>query len=96
MDGAGERSAFNYDIACDFPARAEGFLRFAIEFCFDATGVTERQDKLILAFPSGLFTRPEQGLLGTAAIDLNDNPTQLCRLKVQRQLSFRCPSRPFK
>jgi hypothetical protein len=32
--------------------------------------------------------------LGTAAIDLNDDPTQLCRLKVQRQLSVRC-SRPF-
>ena len=91
IDGAGERLALDDDIACDFAARAEGFLRFAIEFGFDAPGVTERQDKLVLAFPSGLFTRSEQGLLGTAAIDLNDDPTQLCRLKIQRQLSVRCP-----
>ena len=88
------RSALDDYIACDFATRPEGFLRFAIEFGFDAPGVAKRQDKLVLAFPSGLFTRPEQGLLGTAAIDLNDDPTQLCRLKVQRQLFVRC-SRPF-
>jgi hypothetical protein len=75
MDSAGEGSAFDHDIACDLTARAKGFLGFAIELCFDATSVTERQDKLVLAFPSGFFTRSEQGLLGTAAIDLNDNPT---------------------
>ena len=94
IDGAEERLALEDDIACDFAARAEGFLGFAIELSFDAPGVPERQDKLVLAFPSGLFSRSEQGLLGTAAIDLNDDPTQLCRLKVQRQLSIRCPS-PF-
>ncbi len=91
MDNAGWRLALDDDVACDFAARAEWFLRFAIEFGFDAPGVTERQDKLVLAFPSGLFTRSEQGLLGTTAIDLYDDPTQLCRLKVQRQLSIRCP-----
>ena len=94
MDGARERLTLDDNIARDFATLAKGFLRFAIEFGFDAPGVAERQDKLILAFPSGLFTRPEQGLLGTAAIDLNDDPTQLCRLKVQRQLFVRC-SRPF-
>ena len=94
MDGAGERLALDDDIACDFATLAKGFLRFAIEFGFDAPGVAKRQDKLVLAFPSGLFSRSEQGLLGTATIDLNDDPTQLCRLKVQRQLFVRC-SRPF-
>ena len=86
--------AFNDNIACDFAARAEGLLRFAVEFGLDAPGVAERQDKLVLAFLSGFFSRSEQGLLGTAAIDLNDDPTQLCRLKIERQLSLRC-SRPF-
>ena len=94
MNSARERSTLDDNIACDFAARPEGFLRFAIEFGFDAPSVAERQDKLVLAFPSGLFTRPEQGLLGTAAIDLNDDPTQLCRFKVQRQLFVRS-SRPF-
>ena len=88
------RLALDDDIARDFAARTEGLLRFAIELGLDAPGVTERQDKLVLAFPSGLFSRSEQGLLWTAAIDLNDDPTQLCRLKVECQLSFRC-RRPF-
>ena len=94
MDNAGRRLALDDDIACNFAARAEWFLRFAIEFGFDAPGVTERQDKLVLAFPSGLFTRSEQRLLGTTAIDLYDDPTQLCRLKIQRQLSIALPQTP--
>lgn len=94
MDDAGESLAFNDDVACDFAARTEGFLRFAVEFGLDAPGVAERQDKLVLAFISGFFSRPEQGLLGTAAIDLNDDPTQLCRLKIECQLPLRS-SRPF-
>jgi hypothetical protein len=57
MDDAGEELALDDYIACDLPARAEGLLRLAIEFGFDAPGITKRQDKLVLAFPSGLFTR---------------------------------------
>ena len=53
---ARERSAFDDNIACDFAARAEGLLRFAIEFGFDPPGVTERQHKLVLASPCGLFS----------------------------------------
>ena len=94
VNGTGEPLTFDDDIARNFAARAEGFLRFAIEFGLDTPGVTERQDKLVLAFPSGLFPRSEQSLLRTAAINLNDHPTQLCRLKIQRQLSL-CRSRPF-
>src|ERR1700704_1360529 len=95
MDDAGEELALDNNIACNFPARTEGLLRLAIEFGFDAPGITERQDKLVLAFPSGLFSRSEQSLLRTAAIDLNDDPTQLCRLKIKRQLSLCGSSRPF-
>ena len=87
-------SAFDDNIACDFTTGAKGLLRFAIELGFHAPGITESQDKLVLAFPPGLFSRSEQGLLGTAAIDLNDDPTQLCRLKIKSQLSL-CGSRPF-
>ena len=86
--------ALDDDIAGDFAARAKGLLRFTIQFSLDASGVTKRQGKLVLAFVSGFFSRPEQGLLGTTAIDLHDNPTQLCRLKVECQLSFR-RRRPF-
>ena len=89
-DGVEVQLSLDEDIARNFAARTEGLLRFAIELSLDATGVTEGQDKLILAFPSGLFSRPEQGLLWTAAIDLNNDPTQLCRLEVEYQLSFRC------
>ena len=75
MDDAGEELALDDYIACDFPARTEGLLRLAIEFGFDTPGITKRQDKLVLAFPSGLFPRSEQRFLRTAAIDLNDDPT---------------------
>ena len=87
----GECLPLDHDIAGDFAARAKRFLRFAIQLGFDTPGITERQNKLILTLPSSLFTRSEQCLLRTAAIDLNDDPTQLRRLKVQRQLSFRLP-----
>ena len=87
--GDGAHLPFDHDIAGNFSTRAKRFLRFAIELGFDTPGITERQDKLILALPSSLLTRSEQCLLRTAAIDLNDDPTQLRRLKVQRQLSFR-------
>lgn len=91
-----EPLTLNDDIASDFPTRAEGLLRLAIELAFDAPGIAERQDKLILAFPSALFSRPEQGLLRTSSIDLDDNPAQLCCLKIQNQLPVRCGSSPFK
>ena len=94
MEDAGEELALDDNIACDFSARTERLLRLAIEFGFDASGITKRQDKLVLAFPSSLFSRSEQGLLRTTAIDLNDDPTQLCGLKIQGQLSILC-SRPF-
>ena len=53
------RLAFNDNIACDFAARAEGLLRFAVEFGLNASGVAQRQDKLVLAFISGFFSRSE-------------------------------------
>ena len=91
IDDAGEELALDDNIACDFSARTKRFLWLAIKFGFDASGVTKRQDKLVLSFPSGLFSRSEQSLLRTAAIDLNDHPTQFCRLQIQRQLSLCCP-----
>ena len=84
------RLALDDNIACNFAAWTEGLLRFAIEFGLDATGITEGQDKLVLAFPSGPLSRPKQRLLWAPAIDLNDDPAQLYRLKVKQQLSFRC------
>ena len=89
-----EGLALDDDIPCNFSTGTKGLLRFAIELGFNAPGITESQSKLVLAFPSGLFSRSEQGLLRTASIDLNDDPTQLCRLKIKSQLSL-CGSRPF-
>lgn len=84
------QSALDDNIARDFAARTEGLLRFAVELGLDATGITEGQDKLVLAFPSGPLSRPKQGLLWAPAIDLNDDPTQLYCLKIKQQLSLRC------
>ena len=70
------------NIACDFATRAEGLLRFAIEFGLDPPRVTKRQDKLVLTFPYSFFSGPQQGFLGAAPIDLNDDPTQLYRFKL--------------
>ena len=89
-----EELALDDDIACDFPTGTKGLLRFAIELGFNTPGITESQNKLVLAFPSGLLSRSEQSLLRTAAIDLNDDPAQLRRLKIKSQLSL-CCSRPF-
>lgn len=56
--GAHVRSAFDDDITRNFAAWTEGLLRFAIKFGLDATGITEGQNKLVLAFPSGPLSRP--------------------------------------
>ena len=95
MAGAHVRLALDDYIACNFAAWTEGLLRFAIERGFDAPGVPKRQDKLILSLPTGFFSWPEQGLLGAPAIDLHDNPAQLCRFKIERELPIR-RSRSFK
>lgn len=50
---------FEDDIACDFAAGTERLLRFAVQLSFYSTGVAERQNELVLALPSGLFSRPE-------------------------------------
>jgi hypothetical protein len=89
-DSAGERLALDNNIARDFATRAEGLLRYAIELGLDSPCVTKRQGKLVLAFPCGLFSRSEQDLLRATAIDLNDDPTQLCRFKLKRQLPLCC------
>ena len=52
------RLALDDYIARNFAAWTEGLLRFAIEFGLDATGITEGQNKLVLAFPSGPLSRP--------------------------------------
>ena len=76
-------------LAGDLAARAERLLRFAIERGLDAPGVPKRQDKLILSLPTGFFSWPEQGLLGAPAIDLHDNPAQLCRFKIKSEQPIR-------
>ena len=52
--------SLQHDIAGDFAARAEGFLRFAIELSFHTAGVPEGENKLILPRPVTLFTGPKQ------------------------------------
>src|SRR5689334_11544603 len=80
-----ERLSFEQNVAGNFSAWPECFLGLAIQLRLDAAGISKRQHELILSFPLGFFTRPQQRFLRAAAIDLNHNPAQLGRFKIKHQ-----------
>lgn len=90
MDKSAGPSAFQHDISGYFATRSEGLLRFAVKFRLDTSGIAEGQRKLVLTFPLCFFARTEQGLLWAPAVDLNDDPAQLGRLKVKDELPLGC------
>ena len=49
-------STLNHDIPDNFSARPKRFLRLAIQFGPDSTGIAERHNELVLRFPLPLFT----------------------------------------
>jgi len=77
------------NIPGNFPAGPERFLGFSIQLRLHASRITKRQDKLVLGFPLGLLAGPQKRFLGAPAIDLNDDPAEFCRFKVQNQWILR-------
>lgn len=82
------RSAFEQNIPGNFPTGTKWFLRFSIKLRLHAPGIAKGQDKLILPLPPGFLSGAKQGLLGTAPVDLYNDPTEFCCLKIQHQLLF--------
>ena len=82
-------SALDHDVSHDFSTRAKGLLRFAIQFGSNSPCIAEGNRKLVLRLPLRFFTRTQQCFLWTACIDLNHDPAQLSRIKVEYQRTVR-------
>ena len=77
--------SFEQNVAGNFSAWPERLLGLAIQLRLDAAGISKRQHELILSFPLGFFTRPQQRFLRAPAVDLNHNPAQLGRFEIKHQ-----------
>ena len=82
-------STLDQDVPDDLAARAKGFLRFAVHFSANPTGVAKRHGELVLRFPLRSFTRPQLCFLRAPRIDLNHHPTQFSRVKVKHERTVR-------
>src|SRR5215216_4397325 len=96
--------ALQHYVARDFSAGTKRLLGLSIQLGLHAAGIAEGKHELILSFPFRFFTRTQQRLLRTSAIDLNDDPAEFGSfqvedqrfLRIRRCLQRKSSERPFR